>query len=344
MGRPATREEQAELALYVGWGGIKGAFPHPETKTFDAGFEDVGARVKELLTKSEYRAAERSIQYAHFTAENVVRAMWNAAGQFGFTGGNVFEPGMGVGNFVGMMPPDLAGNTQYSDIENDPTTGRIARLLYPESGVRVDDFFKMPLPEDMFDLVIGNPPFGDIAIKADPKYRKNKFLIHDYFFAKSLDSVRPGGLLMFVSSAGTMNKMDAKAREFMAERADFVGAVRLPGDAFAKNAGTSVTTDIIVLRKKSDGVAPPIISIPKRIISAIVCWIRARSRGSKRHTASRSAMPSQCSIPASNKIPASEVNRPPSKTARTRLPPTGDRPGRNSLRSSMAGANSVDPW
>lgn len=248
-GRPATRAEQAELARYVGWGGIKGAFPDAYGK-FAAGYEDIGKQLKELLTPTEYKTAERSIQYAHYTSETIVRAMWDAAKRMGFDGGAVFEPGMGTGNFAGMMPTDVAARTNYSGLELDHMTARIARLLYPRWGVRRDDFTAAPLPKDAFDLVIGNPPFADIAITSDPDYAKHKFLLHDYFFAKSIDAVRPGGLLMFVTSAGTMNKVDSSAREYLAERADLVGAVRLPGNAFEKNAGTSVTTDIIVLRKK----------------------------------------------------------------------------------------------
>lgn len=254
-GRPATKAEQAELARYVGWGGIRGAFPDTDGK-FEKGFEAIGERLKELLPKAEYATARRSIQYAHYTAEDVVRAMWSGVQRLGFKGGKVFEPGMGVGNFAGMMPADVAAATAYNGLELDHTTARIARLLYPKWGVRQDDFTKAPLPKDTYDLVIGNPPFADIPIKSDPEYAKHGFLLHDYFFAKSLDGVRPGGLLMFISSAGTMNKVDQAAREYLADRADLVGAIRLPGDAFEKNAGTSVTTDIIVLRKRLPGETP----------------------------------------------------------------------------------------
>lgn len=175
--------------------------------------------------------------------------MWEAAERLGFKGGSVFEPGMGTGNFAGMMPAGVAAETRYNGLELDPTTAKIARLLYPKWGVRQDDFTRAPLPRDTYDLVIGNPPFADIPIKSDPAYPQG-FLLHDYFFAKSLDAVRPGGLLMFVTSAGTLNKADAAARKYLADRADLVGAVRLPGDAFEKSAGTAVTTDIIVLRKR----------------------------------------------------------------------------------------------
>ncbi|MBF0456208.1 MAG: N-6 DNA methylase [Magnetococcales bacterium] len=251
-GRLATSEEQAVLAKYVGWGGVKGVFQNLQGQ-FGKGYESLGAELKDLLTESEYKTAERSSQYAHYTAESVVRSMWAAVERLGFTGGKVFEPGMGIGNFAGMMPGDVAAKTSYHGLEFDHMTAKIAKLLYPKWGVRHDDFTKAPLPENTYDLVIGNPPFSDTAITSDPKYAKHKFFIHDYFFAKSIDAVRPGGLLAFISSAGTLNKVNTKAREYLAERADFVGAIRLPGDAFEKNAGTSVTTDIVFLRKKMDG-------------------------------------------------------------------------------------------
>lgn len=250
-GRPATAEEQEQLSLYVGWGGLKGAFPDSAGE-FGKGFKDVGVRLRDLLPKTEYATARRSIQYAHYTSETIVRGMWQAAERLGFSGGMVFEPGMGIGNFAGFMPADLSAQTDYSGLELDHTSVRIARLLYPRSGVRQDDFTRSPLPKDTFDMAIGNPPFADIAIKSDPDYKQG-FLLHDYFFAKTLDGIRPGGLMIFISSAGTLNKLDSKAREYMADRADFVAAIRLPGDAFQKNAGTSVTTDIIILRKRLPG-------------------------------------------------------------------------------------------
>lgn len=248
LDRPATLEEQQKLARYVGWGGIKGAFPDADGE-YAKGFEAIGHGLKLELTPEEYDTARRSIQYAHYTSEDIINGMWKAAQQLGFEGGSVFEPGMGVGNFPGLMPPDVAERSTYQGIELDHVSARIASLLYPKWGVRRDDFTRMPLPENAFDLAIGNPPFADIAIHSDSKYAKHSFLLHDYFFAKSLDGVRPGGLLMFVTSAGTMNKIDPSARNYLADRADFVGAIRLPGNAFKKNAGTEVTTDIVVLRK-----------------------------------------------------------------------------------------------
>lgn len=249
-GRIATADEQAELARYVGWGGLSGAFENPTTGKFGEGLEDVGKRLRELLTQEEYRQASASTQYAHYTAENVINAMWDAVRAMGFKGGSVFEPGMGVGHFLGLMPPDMAAASRYAGIERDPITADIAKLLYPQSGVRQGDYIATAMPENFYDLAIGNPPFSDTPILADPKYKARRFFLHDYFFAKTLDSVRPGGLLAFVTSAGTMNKLDTKARAYLGERAEFVGGVRLPSTAFKKNAGTEVTTDVLFFKKR----------------------------------------------------------------------------------------------
>ena len=183
--------------------------------------------------------------------------MWTAAKRLGFKGGSVLEPGMGIGHFAGLMPPDVQeGGTTYHGIEMDAVTADIAKLLYPKHGIKKGDFTRIPLPENSFDLAIGNPPFADVTVRADKKYAPHKFLLHDYFFAKSLDSVRAGGLVAFISSAGTMNKQNESARQYMADRADLIGAIRLPSSAFAKNAGTEVTTDIIFLRKREEGAEP----------------------------------------------------------------------------------------
>ncbi|MEO5333699.1 MAG: PLxRFG domain-containing protein, partial [Magnetococcus sp. YQC-5] len=251
-GRAATPDEQAILAKYVGWGGLSGAFPNSEGK-FNPTLKEIGAQLKATLTEEEYATARRSTQYAHYTSEPVVNAMWKAVERMGFTGGKIFEPGMGVGNFIGMMPEGLAQKSEYTGIEMDAVSARIAKLLYPQSNIQEADFTKFNTPKNAFDLVIGNPPFADIAIKSDPEYAKNKFLLHDYFFAKSMDALRPGGILAFISSAGTLNKTNPAARNYLADRAEMVGAIRLPGDAFKKNAGTEVTTDIIFLRKRVEG-------------------------------------------------------------------------------------------
>lgn len=251
-GRAATREEQAIIARYVGWGGLKNAFPDAQGQ-YGKGFEQVGPALRELLTDSEYETARRSIQYAHYTGETVVRSMWDMAHRLGFRGGQVFEPGMGTGNFRGMIRPDLLGATSYSGLEYDHLTADIASLLYPQSGVRQADYTATPMLRDVADLVIGNPPFSETAISSDKELGKHKFMLHDFFFAKSIEAVKPGGLLMFVTSAGTMNKVNSKARDYLADRADLVGAIRLPGNAFKENAGTEVTTDIVILRKREPG-------------------------------------------------------------------------------------------
>ncbi len=248
-GRTATHAEQEILAQYVGWGALKEVFPDRKGQMGVGGFRDVGKLLRDLLNDTDYKIARRSLQYAHYTSETVTRAMWSMAERLGFAGGKVFEPGMGVGNFAGFMPAELARSVDYHGLELDPTTTDIARLLYPQWGVRQDDFTRAPLPLNTYDLVIGNPPFADVTVRSDAKYPQ-KFLLHDYFFAKSLDAVRPGGILMFISSAGTMNKLNSKARDYLADQADLVAAIRLPGSAFEQSAGTKVTTDIIILRKR----------------------------------------------------------------------------------------------
>ncbi len=248
-GVPATKEQQAILARYVGWGGLSGAFPDAKGN-FRAGLDKVGARLKELLTDDEHRAAAASVINAHYTSETIVRAMWDAVERLGFKGGSILEPGMGIGNFLGLMPGDIAAASRYQGIERDQITAQIAKLLYPESGVRQGDYSRLKVPLDHFDLAIGNPPFGAIPIRADARYAARGFSIHNFFFAKSIDSVRPGGLLAFITSHHTMNAMDGDARRFLAERAEFLGGVRLPNTAFKANAGTEVTTDILFFKKR----------------------------------------------------------------------------------------------
>lgn len=247
-GRPATSEERQALSLYGGAGTLAPALPNSQGKIR---FPDIAADLDRLLTDEERATVEKTSQYAFYTAEPVLRNMWNLAQQLGITGGQVFEPGMGVGGFAGTMPKGFFG--EYTGIELDHITAKIAAALYPKHHIKHGDFIKTPMINDYYDLAIGNPPFARTQIKADPAYPQG-FMIHDYFFAKSLDGVRPGGLLMFVTSAGTLNKLDSKARDYMADRADLVGAIRLPNTAFAEN-GTQVTTDIIVLRKRHEGEA-----------------------------------------------------------------------------------------
>lgn len=248
--RAATPEEQTLLAKYTGWGSIKNSFPNAEGKA-NEGWADIVSQVKEALTDKEYSEARRTIQYAHYTSEIVVRSMWDAMSRFGIKQGSVFEPGMGIGNFAGMMPAGL--NIQYSGLEFDSMSARIARILYPQSSVRHADFVSARYADNMFDAAIGNPPFSNTTISGDPKYRKDKLSMHNYFFAKSIDMVAPGGIVAFVTSRFSMDAQDSAARAMMAEKVDLVGAIRLPDTAFKTNAHTDVVTDIIFLRKRLAG-------------------------------------------------------------------------------------------
>ena len=249
--RGATAEEQATLVQYVGWGGIKGMFEHGGRYGKD--FKERGPKLKALLSEAEYRAANRSIQYAHYTSETVLRWMWRVAERFGFDGGRVFEPGAGIGHFIGTMPSSIAGKSTFTGIEIDPTSAAVGAALYPNSRIAQRDFQETTLPNDSYDLVIGNPPFSDLRLPYPDNRPLRKVALADYFLLKSLDAVRPGGMLMFVVSAGLMNKKDSTARQLISQKADLLGGVRLPGSAFAKSSNTSVTTDILMFRKRLAG-------------------------------------------------------------------------------------------
>lgn len=210
-------------------------------------------RIKSAMTKEEWDTASRSTQYAHYTSKPVVQSMMRALERMGFKGGTILEPGAGIGVFPGLMPVDMATNSAYTGVEFDHITGGILKQLFPDERILVESFIDTALPDNYYDIGFGNPPFGNIPILADPKYRKQGFALHDYFFAKTMDSVKPGGLVVFVTSRYTMDKLDDKARAYLAERADLVGAIRLPQTAFKKNAGTDVVTDVLFLRKKVDG-------------------------------------------------------------------------------------------
>lgn len=258
-GRQATAEEKALLTKFTGWGASEianGIFPNQYGQYKDASWKELGERLKATLTPEEYAQAKRTTQYAHYTSEPVIRSVYSALNRMGFNGGQVLEPGMGVGLFNGLMPDSIAQHSTYTGVEYDTITGNIAKLLYPESNVIVGDFTQTKLPRDFFDAAIGNPPFGQIKIQADPEYKKQGFLLHDYFFAKTIDRVKPGGLLVFVTSKGTMDKASDRARKYLAERADLMGAIRLPQTAFKGNAGTEVVTDVIFLRKRAPGQEP----------------------------------------------------------------------------------------
>ena len=241
--RPATNEEQEVLSKYVGWGGLADAFD--ETKS---AWAKEYAELKNLLTEEEYISARESTLNAHYTSPVIIQGIYRTLQRMGFTKGNLLEPSMGIGNFFGMLPETMRESHLYG-VELDSLTGRIARLLYPKANITVDGYEKTVFPNDFFDAAVGNVPFGQYKV-ADKKYDKYNFLIHDYFFGKTLDQVRPGGVIAFISSKGTMDKENSKVRKYIAQRAELLGAVRLPNTAFKANAGTEVTSDILFLQKR----------------------------------------------------------------------------------------------
>ncbi|WP_421849875.1 PLxRFG domain-containing protein [Oricola sp.] len=254
--RPATRAEQKALAKWVGWGGLRNAFPREDGSVTD-GWKKEAAELRELLTDEEYRAAESSTRNAHYTSPEVVKAMWGAVERLGFTGGRVLEPAVGAGNFLGLMPAMRRDTSQVTGVELDHITGGIAKNLYPKANIRAPMGFQaITIPDNTFDLVIGNPPFGSERLYDAERRHLNTFSIHNYFFAKSLDATKPDGVVAMVVSNYLMDAQSAKAREYLADRADLLAAIRLPNNAFLKNAGTEVTTDIVFLRKRADGDAP----------------------------------------------------------------------------------------
>jgi N12 class adenine-specific DNA methylase len=240
--RLATPQEQETLSKFVGWGGI--------SEAFDANKEAWSreySELKNLLTEEEYVSARKTTLNAHYTSPAVIRNIYDAIGSMGFENGNILEPSMGIGNFFGLVPEKMQGSKLYG-IELDSVTGRIAKQLYQKANISVQGYETTKFPDNFFDVAVGNVPFGDFGVH-DRAYAKNNFLIHDYFFAKTLDKVRPGGIVAFVTSKGTMDKKNGKARSYLAERAELLGAVRLPNNAFKDNAGTEVTTDILFLQK-----------------------------------------------------------------------------------------------
>ncbi len=241
--RYATPQEQEILSQYVGWGGLADAFDESKTN-WTAEYQ----KLKNLLTPEEYRMARESTLNAHYTSPAIIRSMYDAIEKMGFTKGNILEPSMGIGNFFGMMPDSMKESRLYG-VELDGITGRIAKQLYPQADVQIKGFEKTDYPNDFFDIAIGNVPFGQYKV-ADRAYDKNNFLIHDYFFAKTLDKVRPGGVVAFITSKGTMDKASPEVRHYLAQRADLLGAVRLPNTAFKANAGTEVTSDILFFQKR----------------------------------------------------------------------------------------------
>jgi adenine-specific DNA methylase len=237
--RLATLEEQEILSRYVGWGGLADCFDERHGKYLE---------LKSLLDEDEYAAARASSLTAFYTSPVIIGAMYQALEQMGFRQGNILEPSCGVGNFIGMLPDSMADSKAYG-VEIDSISGRIAQQLYQNSSIAVNGFEKVQMPDSFFDVAIGNVPFGDFKVR-DKKYDKNHWLIHDYFFGKTLDKVRPGGVIAFITSKGTMDKENSAVRKYMAQRADLIGAIRLPNNAFKANAGTEVTSDIIFLQKR----------------------------------------------------------------------------------------------
>ena len=247
QGRLAAPEEQEVLARYVGWGGLPQAFDEANEK-----WAAEYAELKELLTPEEYASARGSTLNAHYTSPTVIQSIYEAVGRMGIQPETVLEPAMGVGNFFGLLPETMQGATLLG-VELDSITGRLAGQLYPQAKILVDGFEHTNLPDNSIDLAVGNVPFGNYKLP-DPRYDSKNLLIHDYFFAKTLDKVRPGGIVAFISSKGTLDKQDSTVREYLAQKADLLGAVRLPNNAFAKNAGTEVTSDILFLQKRE---SPP---------------------------------------------------------------------------------------
>ena len=241
--RLATPEEQEILSRYVGWGGLPQAFDENNEQWADEFTELYG-----LLSPEEYEAARGTTLNAHYTSPAVIKAIYQAVENMGFRTGNVLEPSCGIGNFFGLVPESMKDSKLFG-VELDSITGRIAQQLYQQNSIAVQGFEDTELPDSFFDLAIGNVPFGSYSLH-DKRYDKHHFLIHDYFFARTLDKVRPGGIVAFVTSKGTMDKQNPSVRKYIAERAELIGAIRLPNNAFLANAGTQVTTDIIFLQKR----------------------------------------------------------------------------------------------
>ena len=241
--RLAIPEEQEVLSRYVGWGGLSMAFDE-----HNAAWAEEFKELYASLSPEEYRAAMESTLTAFYTPPVVIKAMYDALDRLGFSQGNILEPSCGTGNFFGLLP-DSMQNSKLHGVEIDSLTGRIAKQLYQKANIAIEGFEKTNLPDDHFDVVIGNVPFGEIRVN-DSRYNAQKFLIHDYFFAKALDKVRAGGVVMFITSKGTMDKASPEVRKYIAQRAELLGAIRLPDNTFKANAGTEVTSDILILQKR----------------------------------------------------------------------------------------------
>jgi len=245
--RPADQEEKSALVRYVGWGAMPQIFDRD-----NASWRKEQIQLSEILSDEEHRSARATTLNAHYTAPVVINAMYQAAERLGFKGGDILEPACGIGHFIGLMPEDMLRRSTITGIEIDALTASIARALYPDADIREQPFEKSKIADESFDLAISNVPFGNYTVH-DPRWNEYKFPIHDYFFAAALEKLRPGGLLMFVTSRHTLDKLDATLRETLSQKTEFLGAIRLPNTAFKKNAGTEVTADIVMLRKLRPG-------------------------------------------------------------------------------------------
>jgi adenine-specific DNA methylase len=244
--RLATADEQEVLSRYVGWGSLAEVF---DDNAASDKWASEHIELKALLPESDYASARATTLNAHYTSPIVIKAMYAAIEQMGFKGGNILEPSCGIGNFMGLIPEEMARASKFFGVEIDALTGRIAKQLYQEADIAISGFEDKDYPDNFFDIAIGNVPFGSYGV-VDRKYDRHKFLIHDYFFAKALDKVRPGGVVAFITSKGTLDKKNSSVRRYLAQRAELIGAIRLPNNAFLANAGTGVTSDILFLQKR----------------------------------------------------------------------------------------------
>ena len=242
--RPATPEEQVILSRYVGWGGLSAAFDS-KNEQWSAEYSEL----KNLLTDEEYNAARASVLDSFYTPPFIIESIYSALENMGFHGGSVLDPSTGTGNFLGKMPGSMSDNSRIYAVEKDSVSGRIAKLLYPDADIQITGFEKRDFSDNFFDVAVGNIPFGGFKI-SDRRYDKYNFAVHDYFIAKTLDKVRPGGVIAFITSSGTLDKANPSVRKYISQRAELMGAVRLPNNAFKSYAGTEVTSDIIFLRKR----------------------------------------------------------------------------------------------
>ncbi|RYF09219.1 MAG: lactate dehydrogenase, partial [Deltaproteobacteria bacterium] len=255
--RPATAAEQERLARFTGFGAsdLANSFFRRTGEAFRPGWEDLGNELEQLVSPEEMSALARSVQYAHYTPEFMVRAMWRAVQAMGFAGGTVLEPGCGTGLFLALIPEAVIAKSAITAIEMDPSTARISKLLYPEAWVRQEDFTKAKLTES-FELAIGNPPFSDRTVRNDDASGKLGLSLHEYFMARSIERLKPGGLAAFVCSRYAMDRIDPKSRAHIAAMADLVGAIRMPQAAMMAASGTEVVVDLLFFQRRAPGQEP----------------------------------------------------------------------------------------